>query len=273
VRVYIVADLEGTSGVSGYDVYRDEVPGEVFKHRDGRALWAAEVNAAVKGAVGAGATEITVLDNHGSGDTFPFQLLHSSAGLIHGRGRSTWLPGLDSSIDAVLIAGQHAMAGSGGHLAHTYSRRRIRRVLINEQDVGEIGLIAAIAGAHGVPVVLVSGDDVATTEGEVSIPGVQALAVKQTLSIESCLSFARDETLSSIEHCARRGIETRNEISPMSIGGKGVTLKVDYRLRDGWRVPARFAVYGGRRGAIGGLRRLRLTETTVQRAWDRFLHG
>ena len=272
MKVYIVADLEGTSGVSGYDTHRDAIPGEALKRRDGRELWAGEVNAAVRGASGAGATEIIVVDNHGSGDTFPFEHLHESARLVHGRGRKTWLPGLDSSVDAVLIVGQHAMAGSGGHLAHTYSRRRIRRVLVNERKLGEIGLIAGIAGTYGVPVVFVSGDDVAAREAEIVIPGVAGVAVKQTLSVNSCVSFSRTEVLASIEARSRQGVESRKGVSPVAIEGT-VTLKVDYRLRDCWRLPLRCVLYGGRRGVIGGLRRVRLRGSTLQQVWDRFILG
>ena len=33
MKVYIVADLEGVSGVGGFDVYGDALPGEVEKKR------------------------------------------------------------------------------------------------------------------------------------------------------------------------------------------------------------------------------------------------
>ena len=74
------------------------------------------------------------------------------------------IKGLDGSFAAVVVVGQHAMAGSCGHLRHTYSRRRLEWVRLNGSEIGEAGLIAGIAGELGVPVVCLTGDDAAVDE-------------------------------------------------------------------------------------------------------------
>ena len=269
MNVYIVADIEGTSGFSGFDVSADDRFGELERYRQGRELWAAEVNAAVAGALAAGAASISVLDNHASGDTFPFPLLHARAKLIHGRARQTWLPGLDDAADAVVIVGQHAMAGSAGHLAHTYSRRRIRRVTVNEREIGEIGLIAGIAGERGVSVVFVSGDDIAADEATAAIPGVTAVAVKRALSNQSCVSLPPAHAVELVEKGVRHALETRDRVAPVRQSGS-VILSVDYRGRDSWRLPLRY-IFFPRRGMVAGLRRVCLRDRTLTRAWDRFI--
>ena len=120
MKVYLVTDLEGVAGVSGFDVRDSAHPADRAKRDEWSQLWIEEVNAAVEGAVAAGAEQVIVLDNHGPGDTLPVERLRAPARILHGGGRPTWLAGLDTSFAACLVGGQHAMAGADdGHLRHT----------------------------------------------------------------------------------------------------------------------------------------------------------
>ena len=270
MKVYVVTDLEGICGVGGFDVWRYDSPGEAMIKREERTLWANQVNAAVEGAVEVGATEIVVLDNHSAGDTLPRSLLAAPARLIHGRGRSTWLPALDDSYAALLMVGAHAMAGSGGHLSHTYSRRHIRRVRINGLEVGEIGLVAGISGSFGVPVVFVSGDDVATEEARQLIPAVEIAAVKRSLSIGSCVCLPESEAVERIRTGVRQGIANRAENDMTSFAGE-IELRVDYTASQSWRAPVRWLVHGGKRGRPGWPGCVVVRDRSVTSAWDRFV--
>ena len=267
-RVYVIADLEGVSGVSGFDVRDDRLPGQVWRRHRDLALWSAEVNAGVAGAEEAGAVEVLVLDNHGPGDGLSAQDMPSTARLIHGQARPTWLPCLDDSIDAVLFVGQHAMAGTpGGHLCHTYSRRRLNSVRLDSAETGEIGIAAAIAGEHGVPVAFLSGDDKAVEELESVCPWAEGAIVKQGLSRLSCVSLPPAQARDAIRAGVVRALSRLNEMSP-AVPAHPVRLRLQYGRRDAWRAPLRMLRSRCRERWVGW-GRVEVRGDTVQEAWDR----
>lgn len=271
MKVYIVADLEGVSGVGGFDLFGDERPGEVEKKRRAVSLWTGDINAAIGGALSGGATEIFVLDNHGSGESLALAEIHPPARLIHGRGRPTWLPLLDSSVDALLMVGHHARVGNqGAHLSHTYSRQRLKRVRLNGRDIGEIGLIAGIAGAHGVPAVFLSGDDAAVAEGQEWIPGIESATVKRSLSRQTCLSLPCEEARDLIGSGVERGLKKKSEIAP-TVLSPPLELVVEYRFKDSWRALGRrclFPTSGMRMAGWGGMK---MVDQSLPKLWDRFI--
>jgi D-amino peptidase len=270
MTVYLVADLEGVSGVGGYDVYRSAWPGEVAHRQRLIKLWVAEINAAVRGCLEAGAERVLVLDNHGGGDTVPLALLAPEAELIHGRQRPTWLPGLAGGMDAVLMIGHHARVGSGGHLCHTYSRTRLRDVRLNGRVIGEIGLIAGIAAEQGVPCAFASGDDVAVAEAEACVPGMRTAAVKQTLSRQSCVSRSQRAACELIQDGVGRGLAA--PVLPAEwLRAEPCRLTVQYGPRDAWRALARRVLQPGLGLKLQGWRSLRIDDSSLRRAWDRFI--
>ena len=63
MRVLIMADMEGVSGI----VVWEQVTGGAPLYEECRKLYTEEINAAVRGAISAGATEIVAVDCHGAG--------------------------------------------------------------------------------------------------------------------------------------------------------------------------------------------------------------
>ncbi|MBT5055924.1 MAG: hypothetical protein HOM68_05230 [Gemmatimonadetes bacterium] len=273
MKVYLVTDMEGVSGVSGFDVRDSSRPQDVELRRVWSALWIGEVNAAVEGAVAAGATHVLVLDNHGPGDTLAAEALASPAQLLHGGRRDSWLTQLDASYDAVVIIGQHAMAGaSGGHLRHTYSRRRLERVSLYEAEkahteIGEIGLIVGIAGEFELPVVFLSGDEAATAEIEALVPGVETAAVKKGLSRECCISLAAADSCDRIRTGVERALRQRHQVNPQRIEPP-IELCLRYASRCGWRAAARW-LRGGQGLSWRPMRDLRVRGDSMRQTWDR----
>ena len=102
MKIYVVTDLEGVSGVSGFDTFDPALPGHWAHRQQWVEVWAEEVNAAIRGAVAAGARDILVLDNHSAGASLPRDGIAAPARLIHGSGRPTWLPMLDDTSDALV---------------------------------------------------------------------------------------------------------------------------------------------------------------------------
>ena len=273
MKVYLVADLEGVSGVSGFDVFSGDAPGDPERRERYLRLWAGEVNAAVRGAVNAGAQEVIALDNHGSGESLPVDLLEPPVRVIHGRGRPSWLPLLDDSFAAVVMVGQHSMAGTAsGHLSHTYSRQRIKRVTINGRQAGEIALVAGIASSRGVAVAFVSGDDAAMAEAADWLPQATTVTTKQSLSRQCCLSMPPVEACAAIESGVFESLGRADEIEALKLSTP-VRLEVEYLPKYAWRIAAKRLLRRCRRPGVRvrGLRKAILTGPDLAPVWDEFI--
>jgi D-amino peptidase len=122
VQVYISADMEGVTGLVGaQDV---QVGGQDYQH--GRVMMTEDVNAAVRGALAAGATRILVNDAHSSMRNLMSDQIHPEAELVRGKPkRMGMLEGLDGDFDAVLCVGYHSRAGALGVLSHSYMGHEI----------------------------------------------------------------------------------------------------------------------------------------------------
>lgn len=178
LRVFISVDMEGISGI----VHGDQTTPGTVEYAAGRKWMAEDVNAAVEGALEAGATEVVVNDSHGSMRNIDPDDLHPRAILISGSPKPlSMMQGIDASFAACLLIGYHAKAGTeDAILDHTISGSVVRAVRVNGAELPELGLNAAIAGYYGVPVVLVSGDTaVCRQTGEILGKDVITVAVKE----------------------------------------------------------------------------------------------
>ncbi|MFE7245499.1 M55 family metallopeptidase [Streptomyces sp. NPDC057580] len=175
MRIYISVDMEGITGLVDAD---DVQPGGRDYER-GRLMMAEDVNAAVRGAVAAGATDITVNDAHGPMRNILPESLHPAARLIRGKPKQMlMLEGLTPEHDAVICVGYHSRAGALGVLSHSFMGHEIEDMRLDGQPVGEIGLAHATAAAIGVPVAVLTGDDCACTEMTEWDASVTTVAVK-----------------------------------------------------------------------------------------------
>ena len=156
LKVFISVDMEGICGV----VHGDQVTPGNPEYADACKWMAQDVNAAVEGALEAGAEEIVVNDSHGSMRNISPNDLHPKAILISGTPKPlSMMQGIDPSFQACFFIGYHAKAGTADAiLDHTISSSVVRFVKVNGVEFPELGLNALIAGYYGVPVVLVTGD-------------------------------------------------------------------------------------------------------------------
>ena len=176
MRIYISADMEGITGlVDAQDVQ----PGGRDYER-GRVMMTEDVNAAVRGALAGGATQVTVNDAHGPMRNLLPDLLHPAAALIRGRPKPMgMLQGLSGDFDAAVCIGYHARAGALGVLSHSFMGHEIEDIWLDDRPAGEIGLVHATAAALGAPVIALSGDDAACAEMADWDSAVATVAVKQ----------------------------------------------------------------------------------------------
>jgi D-amino peptidase len=183
LKVYISADMEGVAGV----VSSDQLSPEGFEYARFREFMTAEVNACIDAARQAGATEILVSDSHGNGQNLLIERMPDDVMIVRSWPRPLgMMEGIDESFDAVLFIGYHASTeNTRGVRAHTMSSANVTGLRINGKSMSEGSMNAAIAGHFGVPVVLVSGDDVAVAETQVIVGDVEGAVVKYALGFHS----------------------------------------------------------------------------------------
>jgi D-amino peptidase len=221
-KVYISVDLEGISGVNGDDQTSAGQP----EYARARKLMAEDANAAIRGAFEGGATDVLVNDSHGGQRNLLPEDLDPRARLIsHSFKRHGMMEGLDDTFDAVIFVGYHAKADAPrGLFAHTGSGV-VRDLQINGRSVGEGGMNAALAAWYGVPVVAVSGDDVAVAEVRESVPGIRTVTVKRAINMRAVelkpLHTARRE----IQEAARDGVAAAKRGSPQRLPSYRVQLR------------------------------------------------
>ncbi|MET9268859.1 M55 family metallopeptidase [Kribbella sp. NPDC003557] len=175
MKVYVSADMEGITGV--VDAEDVQPPGRDYERA--RVLMTEDVNAAVRGAYAAGATEVLVNDAHGPMRNLLPDLIDPRARLIKGRPKPMgMMEGLTPEYDAALCVGYHARAGVLGVLSHSFMGHEIEDIWLDDQVTGEIGLFHAAAAAYGVPVALLTGDDTACDEMKAWDPTVATVPVK-----------------------------------------------------------------------------------------------
>jgi D-amino peptidase len=224
-KVYVSVDMEGISGVSG----EDQVNPGAGEYGRSRKLMAEDLNAAVRGALEGGATHVLVNDAHGGQRNLLPEDVHPSARLIsHSFKRHGMMEGLDETFDAVIFIGYHAKADAPrGLFAHTGSGV-VADLQINGRSVGEGGMNAALAAWHGVPVVMVTGDDVAVAEVKESVPSVRGVVVKRAINVRAVELKSLSEARLEIQQAAREAVASAKRPAPQRAG----PFRVQMRFRN-----------------------------------------
>ena len=209
-KVFISVDMEGISGISG----SDQLSAAGAEYGRSRKLMADDTNAAIRGARAGGATDIVVNDSHGSMRNLRLEDLERGVRLIsHSFKRSGMMEGLDESFDAAIFIGYHAQAGSSnGLFAHTGSGV-VADVRVNGRSLGEGGLNTLVAGWYGVPVALVTGDDVAVKQVGAVATDARAVVVKRALNQRAVELRPLDEAHRDIEAAAKDAVARAKRIA------------------------------------------------------------
>lgn len=229
MRVYISVDMEGIAGVVHESQTDPVTPAFASEYARFRRLMTAEANAAVEGALAAGATKVLVNDSHWFMRNLLAEELHQAAELVSGDPKPrSMVQGIEGGFDAALFIGYHARAGTrNAVLDHTYADR-IHDVRLNGTPVGELGLNAAFAGVHGVPVALVSGDAAVAAEAtELLGDGVATVVVKQAVSRHAAQSVPPALACRMIKEEVTRALEGAHKpfVLPPPI-----TLEIEFAL-------------------------------------------
>ncbi len=224
MKIYISCDAEGVAGVADWEQC---VQGK-NDYQIGRDLMVGEVNAAIEGALNAGAKTIVVNDSHARMINLKPEDLHPSALLLQGVYKPmSMVIGLDKSFDAALFIGYHSRAGTtGGVLSHTYTSI-LTDVYINGDRVGEPELNAMMAGWYGVPLVFLSGDEAATKEIKQFIPNIVTAISKRGMGRRAALSIHPSESRKAIKKGVEKALKNYKEIKAIRVR-KPIKLGVDF---------------------------------------------
>jgi D-amino peptidase len=217
MRVLIMSDMEGVSGI----VVWDQVNGGEPMYEEGRRLYTEEINAAVRGAKAAGATEIVVVDCHGAGKGWTFNslipdLLDPDCTWVAHHPWSRYVELLEQGCDACLLVAMHARANTpDGVLCHTISTTNWRNLWFNDHLVGETGINAAVCGHYGCPILLVTGDEATCREAkELLGDGLTTVAVKRGLSRYSARQIPPVRARQMIEEGAKQALLNLKAVKP-----------------------------------------------------------
>jgi D-amino peptidase len=224
MRVLISVDMEGLAGVvTGTDV----IPGESDYQRN-RHLMTAEASAAVRGAHAFLADiDTTVADAHGPLTNILPEELDERARLVRGRPRPLCMMTEIEGADAAIFVGYHGQSGTATSiLSHTISSACISEVRCNGRSLGELGLNSALAAHHGVPVVLVCGDDTVAREAQDLVEGVATVVVKRALGARAGDSLHPAEACRRIEAAVPGALADRERMKSISFSGP-VDVEVD----------------------------------------------
>ncbi len=177
MNVFISADMEGICGVCTLNQWE---PGGSGYAR--ACEWmTAEVNAAVEGAIEAGAAKVVVKDAHCDGNNIDMERLAPEAELISGWGPlNSMVEGISPEFNAVVLIGYHARGSTAdGTFAHTWSRN-VLDLQVNGVSIGEAEWAAAFAGQFGVPVAVITGDDKLAGQVRATLPAGFRFVVTKT---------------------------------------------------------------------------------------------
>jgi D-amino peptidase len=231
MRVYISVDMEGIGGIN----HPHPTDPANARYPTAVELMVGETNAAIEGALAAGATDVLVNDSHWNMYNLLPVDLHPAARVL--QGEKAWSmvaggqPGADGapSFDVAIFVGYHARAGHPtGTIAHTYSDAPVETRL-DGRPTGEYGFNALVLGAWGIPVGMVAGDDALAAEVEGWLPWAERVVVKVADGGHSAASVhptvARDRVRAGAERAVRRA--AAGELQVLRVGPP-VVIEVDY---------------------------------------------
>ncbi|MFE7947825.1 M55 family metallopeptidase [Streptomyces sp. NPDC057426] len=225
MKILISADMEGATGVTWP---ADVLPGTPQWERC-RAMFTSDVNAAVLGFFDGGADEVLINEAHWSMRNLLLEQLDERAEMITGRHKTlSMVEGVQhGDVDGVAFVGYHTGAGTEGVLAHTYLANSVTGVWLNGVRASEGLLNAHVVAEYGVPVVLVTGDDLTCDDALGYAPEALKVAVKDHVSRYAAVCRTPKRTASDIRAAARSAAALAVRYEPEPGGRFTIELEFD----------------------------------------------
>ncbi|MFE9792450.1 M55 family metallopeptidase [Streptomyces goshikiensis] len=225
MKILISADMEGATGVTWPE---DVIPGASQWERC-RGLFTSDVNAAVLGFFDGGADEVLINEAHWTMRNLLLEKLDARAELLTGRHKTlSMVEGVQhGDVDGVAFVGYHTGAGTEGVFAHTYLANSITGVWVNGVRASEGLLNAHVVAEYGVPVVLVTGDDMTCMDAAGYAPEAVTVAVKDHVSRYAAVCRTPARTAADIRAAAQQAAALAVRHEPLYAGPFTVEVEFD----------------------------------------------
>ncbi|AYG79483.1 D-aminopeptidase [Streptomyces hundungensis] len=225
MKILISADMEGATGVTWP---ADVLPGTPQWERC-RAMFTSDVNAAVLGFFDGGADDVLINEAHWSMRNLLLERLDERAQMLTGKHKSlSMVEGIQhGDVDGIAFVGYHTGAGTAGVLAHTYLANSITGVWLNGARASEGLLNAHVVAEYGVPVVLVTGDDLTCVDAEGYAPAARKVAVKDHVSRYAAVCRTPARTAGDIRAAAKEAAALARRTEPVDGGPFTVEIEFD----------------------------------------------
>jgi len=226
LKIYISADMEGVVGV----VTADQLGPQGFEYGRFREFMTEEVRAATEAAFEAGATDVVISDSHGNGENLLIEKLPRNVTVVRSWPRPLMMmEGIDDTFDGAIFIGYHASTTNpAGVRAHTISSARLADVRLNGTSMPEAGINAAIAGQFGVPIIMISGDDVIVKEATDLLGNIEGAVVKSAISFHAAKTMTPEAAYTLIREKTKKAIGRIREFKPYKMKTP-VTLDVRFK--------------------------------------------
>ena len=139
-----------------------------------------ETNVAILACKKAGAEEVFIADSHWASKNLLQDKLHTKFAEVVPRDDSMMMLSGVKGCDVVIFLGYHGKAGGDNFLAHTLSGEWIEKVTVNDVEVSEGTLNAAVARDLGAKLVFVAGTDVGVEEVLEENPSVHSIVATKS---------------------------------------------------------------------------------------------
>ncbi|MEV7440240.1 M55 family metallopeptidase [Streptomyces sp. NPDC056257] len=225
MKILISADMEGATGVTWP---ADVLPGTPQWERC-RSMFTSDVNAAVLGFHDGGADQVVINEAHWTMRNLLLERLDARAEMLTGRHKTlSMVEGVQhGDVDGIAFVGYHTGAGTEGVLAHTYLANSITGVWVNEVRASEGLLNAHVVAEYGVPVVLVTGDDLTCVDAAGYAPDAVTVAVKDHVSRYAAVCRTPARTAADIRAAAKEAAALAVRYEPVRGGPFTVELEFD----------------------------------------------
>ncbi|MFF7965085.1 M55 family metallopeptidase [Streptomyces sp. NPDC007903] len=225
MKILISADMEGATGVTWP---ADVLPGTPEWERC-RGMFTSDVNAAAQGFFDGGADQVLVNEAHWTMRNLLLEKLDERVEMLTGRHKAlSMVEGVQhGDVDGIAFIGYHAGAGMEGVLAHTYLANQITGVWLNDARASEGLLNAQVVAEYGVPVVLVTGDDLACEDALGYAPEALKVAVKDHVSRYAAVCRTPARTAADIRAAAKEAARLAVRQEPTQQGPFTVAVEFD----------------------------------------------
>jgi D-amino peptidase len=216
IRVLVYHDMEGLAGQNDPATFRFNHP---EAYRRGQEMLAADLNAVIAGLYDGGATEVHVVDAHGSGNPEPDvrrDLLDPRAEQVFRDQPFRQYVDLvaPNAYEAVVAVAMHAKTGSRGFASHTYTLGM--DLMLAGRSITESELVGYSWGRVGVPVIMVTGDD-RLREDLRTMPWLEFVVTKRATAADSAELRPVAAVHAEMRAAAKRAIENRARARAMTV--------------------------------------------------------